>query len=167
MMESSPDGLSEAKRERRGAGVPPRTPGACPHMSGRFSSVPLLKGSVLSQQCHGLATKSLTNLLGTLIQTIAITCSTPAVPTFPTDLCHPDQQQCGVHPHKGQLIATIEGSWALVIGSVPHCWNSCLWLRSHAHCSHGQLYPPVFSLHAPSHEVIALPEKFFLALVDE
>lgn len=112
-----------------------------PHVSGRFSSVLLLKGSIFSQQCHGLATKSLTDLLGTLIQTITITCSRPAVPTFPTDLCRPHQQQCEVHPHKGQLIATLEGSWASVICSVPHCWNSGLWLRSHAHCSHGHSMP--------------------------
>lgn len=112
-----------------------------PHVSGRFSSVLLLKGSIFSQKCHGLATKSLTDLLGTLIQTITITCSRPAVPTFPTDLCRPHQQQCEVHPHKGQLIATLEGSWASVICSVPHCWNSGLWLRSHAHCSHGHSMP--------------------------
>ena len=112
-----------------------------PHMNGRFSSAPFMKGSVLSQLCHELATKSLTDLPGTLIQTITITCSRPAVPTFPTDLCCPYQQQCEVHPHKGQLVATLEGSWASVICSVPHCWNSCLWLRSHAHCSHGHSMP--------------------------
>lgn len=106
-------------------------------MSGRFSSAPLLKGFVLSRQCHGLATKSLTDLLGMLIQTIAITYSRPDVPSFPTDLCRPYQQQCGVHPHKGQLIATIKVSWVSVcapIAGIYACGSRATLIAPMANC---------------------------------
>lgn len=153
-------GLSQEKRERRGAGVPTLTPGACPHMNGRFASAPLLERfcplSTMSWAGHPVFNRP----------------SGDAYPDHSNDML---QARCSNISY--WFVSSLP---AVVWGTSPQRSARCYpWGKlgfSHLFCASLLELMPVaqeprpllpWPQYTPFYEVIALLEKLFLARVDE